>query len=157
MSLSTLCLSCGLCCDGTLFRQVAITPEERVRLEELRIGTGRKRGGDVMPLPCGKLVGTCCSIYEARPGGCRRFVCALGRRLQGNELSLHEAQLHVRDMHERLEVLRQALGLESSSMILRTAREAIDGAAPVPDGVTEAFKRVEDLRYEVFMPPPQPE
>ncbi|MGV3619437.1 MAG: YkgJ family cysteine cluster protein [Archangium sp.] len=157
MSLSTLCLECGLCCDGTLFRQVAITPEERAALEELRVGTGRKRGRDVMLLPCGKLEGKCCSIYEARPGGCRRFVCALGKRLESNALSLDEARLHVRDMQERLEALRSALGLESSSMILRTAREVIDGAAPVPEGVPEAFKRVEDLRYEVFMPPPQPE
>lgn len=157
MSLSTLCLSCGLCCDGTLFRQVRITPEERARLVELRIGTGRKSGADVMLLPCGKLEGKCCSIYEARPGGCRRFVCDLGRRLESNELSFDEAMLHVRDMQDRLEALRGALGLETSSMILRTAREVMDGAAPVPDRVPEAFKRVEDLRYEVFMPPPQSE
>lgn len=155
MSLSELCLSCGLCCDGTLFRQVRITPDEKARLVELRIGTGRKSGSDVMLLPCGKLEGKCCSVYEARPGGCRRFVCALGKRLESNELSFDEAQLHVRDMQERLEVLRVALGLESSSMILRTAREAMDGVAPVRDGVLEAFKRAEDLRYEVFMPPPQ--
>lgn len=157
MSLSTLCLECGLCCDGTLFRQVRLTPEEQVRVGALKIATGKKRGADVMWLPCGKLEGKCCTVYEARPGGCRRFVCALGRALEANEVSLDDARACVRDMHARLEVLRVALGAESSSLVLRRAREVMDGVAPVPDGVPEAFNAVEQLRYERFMPPPQPE
>lgn len=143
-----LCLECGLCCDGTLFRQVRIS----VRLVTLGIGVGTKSRADVMWLPCGKLNGRCCSIYEARPGGCRRFVCALGTKLERREVSFDEAMVRVRDMQARLEVLRKALGVEPGALVLRAAREAIDGVAPVRD---EAFKRVEDLRYEVFMPPPQ--
>ena len=75
MSLSALCLECGLCCDGTLFRHVAISLAERAELVSLGIGVGEKKQHEVMWLPCGKLEGKCCSIYEARPGGCRRFVC----------------------------------------------------------------------------------
>ena len=67
MSLSALCLECGLCCDGTLFRQVKISPAERDELVALGIGVGQKSKHDVMWLPCGKLDGKCCTIYEARP------------------------------------------------------------------------------------------
>ncbi len=154
MSLSALCLECGLCCDGTLFRQVRISADERARLVTLGIGVGTKKKGDVMWLPCGKLNGRCCTIYDARPGGCRRFVCALGAKLERGEVSFDDAMLHVRDIQARLEVLRAALRVEPGALVLRAARDAIDGVAPVADAVREAFKRVEDLRYGVFMPPP---
>lgn len=153
MSLSELCLDCGLCCDGTLFRQVKITESERAALITLGIGVGAKKGAPVMPLPCGKLNGKCCTIYEARPGGCRAFVCALGTKLTRKEVTLDEAKAHVREMQARLAVLREVLG-GGDALVLRRAREAMDGAAPLADGVAEAFQRVEDLRYSVFMPPP---
>ena len=31
-SLSTLCLACGMCCDGNLFTQVPLVADEPVRL-----------------------------------------------------------------------------------------------------------------------------
>lgn len=153
MSLSELCLDCGLCCDGTLFRQVTVTPAERDTLVTLGIGVARKSGRDVMPLPCGKLNGRCCTIYEARPGGCRAFVCALGTKLVKHEVSLDDAKAQVREMSARLAALREALGGDDQ-LVLRRAREAMDGAAPLREGVAEAFQRVEALRYSVFMPPP---
>lgn len=157
MSLSTLCLECGLCCDGTLFRHVVITEEERATLVELGIDVGVKRKAQVMWLPCGKLEGKCCTMYEQRPGGCRRFVCAVGQRLVRKEVTLDEARAHVVDMHARLEALRVIFSVPAGVSPLRFAREAIDSTtSPVTEEQLAAFKRVEDLRYEVFMPPPQP-
>ena len=40
-SLSTLCLACGMCCDGNLFTQVPLAEEEAVRLR----GRGLVAGG----------------------------------------------------------------------------------------------------------------
>jgi len=119
----------------------------------LGIGVGTKRGAPVMWLPCGKLAGKCCTIYEARPGGCRAFVCALGTKLNRKEISLDDAKAHVREMLARIAALRAVLGGDDQ-LVLRRAREAMDGAAPLAEGVAEAFQRVEDLRYSVFMPPP---
>jgi uncharacterized protein len=155
VSLSTLCLECGLCCDGTLFRHVEISPGERDELIRLGIGVGVKRWHEVMWLPCGKLEGKCCSIYEARPGGCRRFVCALGKRLVSKEVTLEEARAHVVDMHGRLEALRAVLPPGEDGLVLRNARAHVDSTtSQVTEEQLAAFKRVEDLRYEVFMPPP---
>jgi hypothetical protein len=153
MSLSELCLDCGLCCDGTLFSHVKVTAAEREALVGLGIGTGHKRGHAVMWLPCGKLEGKCCTVYAARPGGCRAFVCALGAKLTRKEVSLDDAKAQVREMLARLAALREVLG-GGDALVLRRAREAMDGAAPLRDGVAEAFGRVEELRYSVFMPPP---
>ena len=155
MSLSALCLECGLCCDGTLFRHVEISVPERERLVQLGIGVGQKSKHEVMWLPCGKLNGKCCSIYEARPGGCQRFVCALGKRLESRELDLGVAMAHVKDMQARVEALRALLPPPPGEPVLRYARTCIDSATTkVTDAQLQAFQRVEALRYGVFMPPP---
>ena len=155
MSLSTLCLECGLCCDGTLFRRVKISAPERAELVALGIGVGEQKQHDVMWLPCGKLSGKCCGIYEARPGGCRRFVCALGERLVRNEVSLEEAREHVVEMQERIATLREVFPPPGGEPVLRHARASIDSTTTkVSQAQLEAFQRVEEIRYAVFMPPP---
>ena len=155
MSLSALCLECGLCCDGTLFRHVAISAGERQELVKLGIGVGEKQKHEVMWLPCGKLEGKCCSIYEARPGGCRRFVCALGKRLVASEVTLPEAEGHVREMQTRIDTLRHLLPPPAGEPILRYARSCIDSTTTqVTEEQVAAFKAVGALRYSVFMPPP---
>lgn len=151
--LSSLCVSCGLCCDGTLFRHVKISGDEREELVRLGIGVGEKRGGDVMWLPCGKLDGKCCTIYGQRPQGCRAFVCALGKRVVAKELSVEEALVHVNEMQARLARLSAALPW-GDGLVLRRAREHIDSTtARVTEEQLDAFRKVEDQRYEHFMPP----
>ncbi len=151
--LSQLCVNCGLCCDGTLFRHVKISGQEREELVRLGIGVGEKRGGDVMWLPCGKLEGKCCTIYEQRPGGCRAFVCALGKRVAAKELSVADAMVHVNEMQARLAKLAEVLP-PGDGFVLRRAREHIDSTtSQVTQEQLDAFRRVEDQRYEIFMPP----
>lgn len=84
--LSALCRACGLCCDGSLFGRVGLTPEE--------VEPARKRGLRVVPggksfeQPCAALVTSgagpesarSCSLYDERPQSCRRFVCRLHER-----------------------------------------------------------------------------
>ncbi|MDP1822562.1 MAG: YkgJ family cysteine cluster protein [Archangium sp.] len=156
MSLEALCLECGLCCDGTLFRHVEISVSERQELVSLGIGVGEKSKRGVMWLPCGKLNGKCCTIYEARPGGCRRFVCALGKRLEGKQVTLDEALAQVKDMQERIAALRGVVPPPDGEPVLRYARTCIDSTTTkVTEEQLEAFRHVEELRYTVFMPPPQ--
>jgi hypothetical protein len=77
--LATLCQSCGMCCDGSLFGRVDLEPDE--------VDVARKRRLNLVPSgrafeqPCSALVtiegALRCSIYEERPRACRRFVCHL--------------------------------------------------------------------------------
>ena len=100
MSLSTLCLHCGLCCDGTLFTHV---PLRRTEIEPLRalglpVGT-REDGTPVLPQRCAALDGRRCTAYDARPEGCRRYHCQLFAALSEGEVSLPEALAVVDGAH----------------------------------------------------------
>ena len=43
-------------------------------------------------LPCVKLAGASCSVYEKRPQNCRGFRCRVLQRLDTGELSIEQAQ-----------------------------------------------------------------
>ena len=68
---SELCLSCGLCCDGSLFQLVKLEPGEA------QSGLRLVPAHDAFAQPCGCLTGTRCDIYDDRPAACRRFRCRL--------------------------------------------------------------------------------
>jgi Fe-S-cluster containining protein len=64
----TLCLQCGLCCNGVLFADVRPEPGDPSPLF-----AGRSRVNQ----PCPAFnSGTCaCAIYSERPARCRKFEC----------------------------------------------------------------------------------
>ena len=64
-----LCLSCGLCCDGSLFWAV--------ELEHGEVVPGGIDGTGRLPQPCGFHGAGGCGIYAARPGQCRAFFCGV--------------------------------------------------------------------------------
>lgn len=133
-----------------------VSPVERQQLEALGIACGQKRRQDVMWLPCGSLSGKCCTIYEQRPAGCRRFVCALGQRLERKEITLAEARAFLKEMQSRLAALIAVFSPPNGEPVLRYARACIDATdKQVSAEQLEAFHRVEDCRYALFMPPPQ--
>ncbi len=74
----SICIDCGLCCDGTMFH--AIDLESSDDLDPLRIRGAvliSDGGSRRFQQPCPAFDGTCCSVYEARPSSCRSYVCGL--------------------------------------------------------------------------------
>jgi hypothetical protein len=61
-----LCISCGLCCDGSLFWAVPVGPEEEVPVP---LDAERR-----LRQPCACFDGKC-TVYAERPTGCRSFDC----------------------------------------------------------------------------------
>jgi uncharacterized protein len=129
VSLEALCLECGLCCNGTLFTHVALTPEESARL-----------GLEVIRQPCSFLGAGCkCTVYASRPKGCARFVCMLGRALEDGEVKHDEAVALVRQaqvMRGSLDALLPGPG----AAIPKARRYEADG----PD--SEVAVKVRDAR-----------
>ena len=83
-------------------------------------------------------------------------MCSLGKRLEGKEVSLDEARGHVVEMQARIAALREVLPVPEGEPVLRYARSCIDSSTTqVTEEQLAAFKRVEELRYGIFMPPPQ--
>ena len=84
-----LCLECGLCCNGKLFKQMIITPEESryfkkdktllKTIELIATDNGRKSIHSYVKLQaCDNLEkDNKCSIYENRPQMCRDFKCGV--------------------------------------------------------------------------------
>jgi len=115
---TALCLSCGLCCDGTLFRFVPLEPEEAKRLE------GRVtpyEGG--MAQPCLALDGVKCRVYADRPSVCRKFRCLALQQLEAGEISGEDAHEFIQETLGRRASLAQALGMEDEIEAVRRARD----------------------------------
>ncbi len=127
-AVSTLCLHCGLCCNGSLFTHIAPRPGE---LEVLRAAGARVRlverrdGSCVIGLPCPALEGTRCSAYEQRPVGCRDFVCRTASALAADTIDQAQALARVDEAKRRIALVAQQLPVgagEASEPVLRRAR-----------------------------------
>ena len=91
--LSTLCRSCGLCCDGSLFSHVGLEPAEVEQLHALGIPTKTLRSGtEVLAQRCSALKGRDCQIYADRPKSCAAYNCELAKSLLEDKVTLEEAQ-----------------------------------------------------------------
>lgn len=107
-----LCTECGLCCDGTLLAEVELVNVGDVRRVEglgLPVDEAEELRYGIMPLPCGGLNGTRCSVYQHRPHCCRTFECGLLSRVRANEMSVEEAVRRVKDFVNRVTRLKERL------------------------------------------------
>jgi len=117
---SKLCLNCGLCCNGVLFKDVRLQAgddAERLRACGLKVSSptpGAKRGSlnkpePRFPQPCAALGADLrCSIYTERPTRCREFECLLFKDVLQGALQLERALKVVRDAQRRV---KKVLGL----------------------------------------------
>jgi uncharacterized protein len=138
--LSTLCLHCGMCCDGTLFTQVPLKPPEAQALRKHGLSLGAKEDGTpVLPQRCAALDGLCCTVYAERPEACRRYRCQLFTALAEGEVSLEEAKGVVDAAHAKVEAVAALLPPRAG------IREARLGAASssLPGEAREALARAE--------------
>lgn len=108
--MSTLCLSCGLCCDGTIFDVVPLTERERVVVTRLGLPVIMRASGPAMPQPCEALDGLACQVYVSRPAPCRAFHCALYGAVGADEVDLSEALGVIREAHALLAELARTIG-----------------------------------------------
>jgi hypothetical protein len=91
----SLCESCGLCCDGALFRCVGLTPDEARWARARGIELWEPGGAPALPQPCALLEGTRCTAYGSRPERCRRFECDMLAGYQRGELSLADCRARI--------------------------------------------------------------
>ncbi|MCY1029906.1 YkgJ family cysteine cluster protein [Corallococcus sp. BB11-1] len=146
MPLSTLCLHCGMCCDGTLFTQVPLQPHESGALGQRGLPlTTREDGAVVLPQPCAALNGRCCTAYTERPEACRRYRCQLLNALAEGEVSLDEAKGVVDAAHARVEAVARSLpppedgvAAAPASMMRRARAEAAALSPEAREALTQA-------------------
>lgn len=112
-----LCLSCGLCCNGVLFRDVELQRGDnanRLAAAGLPLRTVRRGSGKVTrsPQPCAMLCAdNRCRVYEFRPARCREFECVLFKAVANGDVSIDAALKSIRLAQSRAEKVRRLLRL----------------------------------------------
>lgn len=125
-------MSCGLCCDGTLFGLVRVDASEAAHATRHRLHVvSRDDGTFRLQQPCAALDGTVCRIYDDRPATCRRYFCDLAAALEGSELSLGEALALVRDTRAMAHSLAALLpAVDAGAMPRRVQQRAREAHRP---------------------------
>jgi uncharacterized protein len=148
---STLCVGCGMCCDGVLFTNARAEPDEVARLRELGLDVEQVREGRTQfRLPCPHHHEGHCGIYADRFLKCRTFRCALLKRLDSGETTLAEAQATVAQAKA---MLARVTALDPAAGQFRTRAERRAGPAPAGDGEDSARRRrvlIESLALDLF-------
>jgi Fe-S-cluster containining protein len=107
----TLCTTCGLCCDGTLFADVELVGQAEVtRLEIMGMEVENEdRNTGLLSQPCAALRGTRCGIYAHRPKCCRVFECHLLQNAQRGAVTVEHAIEQIADAREQIQHVRALL------------------------------------------------
>lgn len=119
----TLCTTCGLCCDGTLFADVELGPAEAARLEIMGMEVEQEdRSVGLLSQPCAALRGTRCGIYAHRPACCRVFECRLLQNAARGAVTVERALEQIADAREQIRQVRamlRGLGHRDESLPLK--------------------------------------
>lgn len=99
---ANLCISCGLCCDGTFFLGKYHTETDTTRnTSSEATESDEATVSDEPPQPCAHLSGNKgCTIYGIRPHTCAEYRCHLLHRLSMSSVSFTEA-LKIVDLTKR--------------------------------------------------------
>jgi uncharacterized protein len=89
---SDICVSCGMCCDGTLFGRGNIKNNaDREIINSIGIEIVEFNGIESFKQPCNQFKG-CCIIYDKpRPRVCNSFFCDPLKKVEKGEITIEKA------------------------------------------------------------------
>lgn len=91
-SSQSLCLACGLCCDGTLFPSTILrSADEADDARAVGLNVVPYRDRNIFLQPCPAYRDCVCTVYANRPRNCQEFSCELLKKLEGSDISLELA------------------------------------------------------------------
>ena len=129
----TLCLQCGLCCNGVLFADVRPEPGDNSPLF-----AGRSRVNQ--PCPAFSSATCACAIYKDRPARCRKFECRQLLGVQAGEITTDAALKRIRKARQlavKVEKLLTELGHTETKLSLsrrfRRCQRAAEAGGLSPD------------------------
>ena len=87
-SSQSLCLACGICCEGMLSRSVPLTPEDEISpLVVAGINIIADGKLNLFTLPCAAHKNRECTVYADRPRMCQKYRCELLKRFEAGKIS----------------------------------------------------------------------
>ena len=106
---SSICLSCLLCCDGTLIGFVQLEQEEIPPLKALLDIEEDSNGSGVFLHPCNNLCAEGCTIYDDRPKQCRTFNCGLLKSVEQKEIAFDSAVEIINEVKQKKNAIEKQL------------------------------------------------
>lgn len=88
----SICLDCGMCCDGTLYGNARVRREDEDTVAALGLKVVEEEGRRVFRQPCPHFGCGQCRVYEMRPPVCRRFRCSLLKSVDDGRETAFEAR-----------------------------------------------------------------
>jgi hypothetical protein len=87
-----ICISCGFCCDGTVFLHAHLDPGEKGHLpDRIELNIFTEKGRDYFRLPC-LYFSEKCTIYDStRPKICSTYRCQLLKDFASGKITAEEA------------------------------------------------------------------
>lgn len=131
-----ICMSCGFCCDGTIFKRTPLKPEDNDKsLNEVVIVKSQQVEKTYLYQPCHYLNNRRCNIYhESRPQICGAFKCKILEQLFAGELSFKEGIEIVNNTLRHLSELKLLLHVSGTERVsLQDMFEAWKNAQKIPD------------------------
>ena len=129
----TLCLSCGICCEGTLFSHAKLeTADTLLPLRAIGIAVETNQAGQYFTLPCPAHRDGCCQTYAVRPAICWTYRCKLLKKYESGASSWAEAQQRI----GRVQMLKKMIGTELERIVPEGSRmpvAAIVRRVPTPE------------------------
>lgn len=158
----SLCLECGLCCDGTVFAAMTIQADEREYVESLGLTTTPDGDRFVSPQPCPAFRDGCCSLYTiGRPMACGAYSCRLLYEHEHDTRARDECLVVVRDVRRVAADVERAMGLDEGTFTRAAVARYVEEHAPDQHPETHrdflvAFHRLAALGVEYFGYPIEP-
>jgi Fe-S-cluster containining protein len=122
----TLCTTCAMCCDGTLFGVVPVVKDEVdsvAHLFPLEV-FGDQTG---FTQPCQYCAQGGCAVYIDRPKTCRSYACVTLKAMRKGEIDFATARSRVTAVQQVLSTMAAAVGPEETVAAFRIrARNAPD-------------------------------
>lgn len=87
-----VCISCGICCDGTLYSKANLYPGEKGTLpEKMEQSYFRTEKGEFFKLPCSYFSGKCTIYHMKKAKVCSGFKCKLLMKFSKEKVSKDDA------------------------------------------------------------------
>ena len=157
--LTTLCRSCGVCCNGVMFAHVQVTthelrPETRRRLQVV------EADGRFKP-PCAAHEPRGCTVYDDRPEICRDYACELYLEHEAKGGELDRKLRRVARIRELVASIRARRKVADREWLPRTIAEMLSIGKPSdvePDLMLDIAELAMRLQRDFgWNPKPEPE
>lgn len=147
-----ICVTCGFCCDGTLFLHAHLDPDELskgVLPEWIKEHSISKEGKEYFTLPCNYFLGKCTIYDRKRANVCASFRCQLLKDFAEGKVTLDDAIEVVREAvkmrTELLEQYRKISGKSGDPVF----RQLLTELGEIEKSASETVTR--SLDYDIFV------